>query len=342
MKILLATPLYPPDSGGPSTYAKLLVDELPKRGVEVSVVKFGEVRHLPPVVRHIAYFLKCLTRARGVDAIYALDPVSVGLPASLAAFILGKKLVLRVPGDYAWEQGRQRFGVQDEIDAFQNKTYGRSVERLRKIQKFVACRADKIVVPSEYMRRVVSGWVSDTTDSTGSPQAKVETIYSSVHLPVAYDLPERRPEGFLVVTIARRVPWKGVEALEQVVARESGWHFKLLDGLPHREAMGWVKAADVFALNSTYEGLSHALVEAMALGTPVVATNVGGNPELIANGSEGIIVPPKDSDALYAALKNIEQHPVEARSRAERATERAEQFSIDVTIEKLVTLLKTL
>ncbi|HEY5383473.1 MAG TPA: glycosyltransferase family 4 protein [Candidatus Paceibacterota bacterium] len=334
MRILLATPLYPPDSGGPSTYAKLLVDELPKRGIEVSLLKFGEVRHLPPGVRHVAYFLKCLAHTRGVDAVYALDPVSVGLPAALAAFVMGKKFMLRVPGDYAWEQGRQRFGVVDEIDEFQHKKYGRGVERLRGIQKFVARRAQKIVVPSEYMRRVVSGWVTDAK--------KVEVIYSSIHVPVEFVLPKERPSGFLVITIARRVPWKGIEALEKVVARESSWHFKLLDGLPHNEAMGWVKVADAFALNSTYEGLSHALVEAMALGTPVVATNVGGNPELITPGETGLLIPPKDDEALHAALKNIEQHPDEAHSRAVRAKERAQQFSIDMTIKKLVTLLSSI
>ena len=47
MKILIATPLYPPDIGGPATYAKILEDELPKQGVTVSVVSFHVVRHLP-------------------------------------------------------------------------------------------------------------------------------------------------------------------------------------------------------------------------------------------------------------------------------------------------------
>jgi glycosyltransferase involved in cell wall biosynthesis len=334
MRILLATPLYPPDSGGPATYAKLLVDELPKRGIEVSLVKFGEVRHLPPVVRHILYFLKCLKSARGTDAVYALDPVSVGLPASLAAMLLGKKFILRVPGDYAWEQGRQRFGVNDELDAFQNKKYGGRVERLRRIQKFVARRAQKIVVPSEYMRKVVSGWVADAK--------KIEVIYSSIHLPVEYELPKERPGGFLVVTIARRVPWKGIEALEKVVAQENAWTFKLLADLPNKEAMGWVKSADAFALNSTYEGLSHALVEAMALGTPVVATNIGGNPELITSGKNGLLIPPKDNRALHAALKQIETDKSAAQARAARAMEKAKQFAIEITIEKLVTLLKNI
>jgi glycosyltransferase involved in cell wall biosynthesis len=274
-----------------------------------------------------------LIPGNSADVIYALDPVSVGLPASLAAFVLHKKFVLRVAGDYAWEQGRQRFGVKDELDEFQHKKYSAPVERFRSLQRFVARRAKKIVVPSEYMRRIVSTWLPDSE--------KIERIYSSIHVPVGFDLPADRPEGFLVVTAARRVPWKGIEALEQVVAREKNWHFFLAENLPHREAMGWIKSADVFALNSTYEGLSHLLVEAMSLGTPVVATNVGGNPELIANGSEGLIIPPKDDEALYAALKEIEAHPDEARARAARAQERSQQFSISVTIEELIRLLKS-
>jgi len=332
MKILLATPLYPPQSGGPSTYAKLLVDELPKRGIDVVLVKFGDVRHLPSGIRHAAYFFNCLFLGRKVDLIYALDPVSVGLPASWAAKMLGKKFMLRVPGDFVWEQGRQRFGVQEELDEFQTKTFGKKVERLRRVQQKVANSAAKIVVPSEYMRRVVSGWMKN--------KSKVEVIYSSIHMPVVFELPKDRPDGFLVVTIARRVPWKGVEALEKVVGQEKVWHFKLLADLPHKEAMGWVKAADVFALNSTYEGLSHALVEAMSLGTPVVATNVGGNPELIESGENGILIPPKDNESLYKALKEIEQNKEAAKARAQSAMEKTKQFSSEVAIEKLVQLLK--
>lgn len=333
MKILLATPLYPPEIGGPATYANLLISELPKHGIEPRLLAFSEVRRLPKLIRHLAYFFKCLWYARGVDAVYALDPVSVGFPAALAALVLGKKFLLRVPGDYAWEQGRQRFGVTDEIDEFQIKKYGSKVETLRKVQEWVSGRAVKIVVPSEYMRRIVSTWVNEVS--------KVEVIYSSIQVPPNFELPQDRPAGFLVVTMARRVPWKGIEALEAVVTQEEGWSFKLVTDMPHAEAMGWVKAADVFVLNSTYEGLSHALVEAMSLGTPVVATNVGGNPELVANGSEGVIIPPKDNEALYSALKEIEAHPVEARARAERAQARAQDFSIHKTIDKLVTLLKS-
>src|SRR3989344_4474464 len=135
MKIVIATPLYPPDIGGPATYSKLLFDELPKRGVDVTVLSFGEVRALPKIIRHFFYFLKLLKRGRGVDIIFAQDTVSVGFPSLWASKILGKRFFVRVPGDYAWEQATQRYGVTDSVDEFQNKRYGWRVEFLRKIQE---------------------------------------------------------------------------------------------------------------------------------------------------------------------------------------------------------------
>ena len=57
MKIVLATGIYPPEIGGPATYARILEEEMPRRGIEVTVYPFRAVRHLPRIVRHVAYFL---------------------------------------------------------------------------------------------------------------------------------------------------------------------------------------------------------------------------------------------------------------------------------------------
>jgi len=326
-RILIATPLYPPEIGGPATYAKLLQERLPG----VRLVKFGDVRHLPKLIRHAAYFFKCISASQRADVVYALDTVSVGLPATLAARLTGRKFVVRVPGDYAWEQGRQRFGVKDELEDFQTKKYGWKVELLRRIQRFVVRNAKEVVVPSVYMQTIVAQW-----------GAKAAVIYSSIDLASAYELPNNRPEGFLVVSSGRRVPWKHFDAIERVVARERGWHFFLAENLPRGHALGWVKAADVFVLNSTYEGLSHALVEAMALGTPVIATAVGGNPELIEDGIDGLLIPPGDNHALRAALKEVEQNKEAARARAESARAKLKAFSIDTTIGQIADLLKNI
>jgi glycosyltransferase involved in cell wall biosynthesis len=327
-KILIATGVYPPESGGPATYTKLLEECLPALGFSVQVLPFRAVRHLPKVVRHVAYFFKLLGLSRKADIVYALDTVSVGLPAALTAMLRGKKFFVRVPGDYAWEQAQQRFGVSDELDTFQHKSYGVRVWVLRAAQRFVVNHARAVVVPSEYMKKIVSMWTNGS---------KVHRIYTSITLPPPYALPEDRPKGFLIVSFGRRVPWKGFEALERVVAREPQWKLKIFSELPHVQAMGWLKAADVYVNNSTYEGLSHQLVEALSLGTPIVATDAGGNREVV--GACGLVVPTKDDEALYKALKEIEMDKVGVAARATQGLVQAKHFNIDTTITQLVELL---
>jgi glycosyltransferase involved in cell wall biosynthesis len=67
------------------------------------------------------------------------------------------------------------------------------------------------------------------------------------------------------------------------------------------EVASWLTAANVFCLPSYAEGCPNSVIEALACGRPVVATNVGGIPELV-NSESGILVPPQDSEALAEAL----------------------------------------
>lgn len=334
MKLVIATPLYPPDIGGPATYAKLLAEGLPARGIGVELVKFGDVRHLPKVVRHIAYYRRVRHALQNADAVLALDPVSVGLPAALAARRAGKPFVVKIVGDYAWEQGRQRFGVAQELDEFvKAKHVPLAVRALRSVQARAARSAARVIVPSEYLKGIVAAW--------GIFPEKISVIHNGISLPEEYPAVQR-PDGFLIVSSGRRVPWKGFEAVERTIDREQGWHFFLAHGLPREEVLAWVKAADVFVLNSTYEGLSHALIEAMMLGTPVVATRAGGNPELIEDGVTGILIPPGDEEALHTALKSIVSNAPAARLRAAGAKERVRAFSVQAMLDATAKLLKSL
>ena len=174
MKILIATGIYPPSVGGPATYSKMLHDELPLKGIEVEIFSFDEVRHLPKGISHIVYFAKAFSRARGCDIVYAQDPVSVGLPAFFASLFFHKRFFLKVVGDYAWEQGMQRFGVTDLLDEFSKRpssNYSFPVRFLRGIESFVALRAEKIIVPSKYLKRIVSRW--------GPLEEKISVIYNA-------------------------------------------------------------------------------------------------------------------------------------------------------------------
>jgi glycosyltransferase involved in cell wall biosynthesis len=90
--------------------------------------------------------------------------------------------------------------------------------------------------------------------------------------------------------------------------------------------------ADVFVLSSRSEGLPMAILEAMAAGLPVVATAVGGIPELVADGETGLLVPPGDADALAEALRRLVADPELRRRLGDAARTRVEErFSLAAT-----------
>jgi glycosyltransferase involved in cell wall biosynthesis len=89
-------------------------------------------------------------------------------------------------------------------------------------------------------------------------------------------------------------------------------------------------AFDVFCLPSLFEGMPVALLEAMALGVPAVATAVGGTPEVVADGVTGRLVPPKDPAALAAALLQLLTDEGRRQAMGSAAHARAEaRFSIN-------------
>lgn len=335
MRVVIATPLYPPEIGGPATYAKLLEEGLPSRGVEVVVVTFSEVRHLSKIVRHYAYYRRVLKAARSADLVLALDPVSVGLPALYAAKKVQKPFVVKIVGDYAWEQGVQRFGVTQSLDEFvRTKKISFPVLVFRYIQKYVAQTAQKVIVPSDYLKDIVAEW--------GIATERIYRIYNAVEIPAALPVHTKKDGEFLIVSSGRRVPWKGFEAIEKIAQAFPKWRVFIASGLSRSEALGWVQAADVFVLNSTYEGFPHALIEAMMLGTPVVAAGNKGNKELVTQGETGLLVTPGDDNSLREALTTVLHDPTTARARAHAAQEQVKKFSLTRMLDATADLLKSL
>jgi glycosyltransferase involved in cell wall biosynthesis len=81
----------------------------------------------------------------------------------------------------------------------------------------------------------------------------------------------------------------------------------------------WLRSFDIFVLPSRSEALSNSLMEAMACGCPVVASNVGGNPELVDDGARGLLFEPGNPQALAGALRRLMEDPDLARSFASNA-----------------------
>ena len=94
-----------------------------------------------------------------------------------------------------------------------------------------------------------------------------------------------------------------------------------------------LKGLDVFVLPSRNEGISNTILEAMACALPVVATDVGGNAELVEDGRTGAIVPPGDADALASAIEAYVSDAQRRREHGRRARERIEQqFSMQAMV----------
>jgi glycosyltransferase involved in cell wall biosynthesis len=92
-------------------------------------------------------------------------------------------------------------------------------------------------------------------------------------------------------------------------------------------------AADLTVLPSLFEGMPNAVLEAMAMGCPVIATSVGGSPELVRHGETGLLVPPADSEALASALIEL----AESTERRNRMRVRSRQISEDFHgIERMI------
>lgn len=96
---------------------------------------------------------------------------------------------------------------------------------------------------------------------------------------------------------------------------------------------------DVFVLPSLGEGISNTILEAMASGLPVVATRVGGNPELVEHGRTGELVPAADPQALADAMEGYAFNPVRRRAHGRSGRERVEkEFSLPAMVERYLDL----
>jgi glycosyltransferase involved in cell wall biosynthesis len=178
------------------------------------------------------------------------------------------------------------------------------------------------------------------------------------------------PDTRLAVYLGRLHPGKGlanlISAWAQVAARQADTRLWLVgEGIEHAALVGQIDAlglsgrvvlpgafdnvedvlaaADLFVLPSESEGLSHALLEAMAAGLPVVASDIPGNAQAIRDGVEGLLVSPGDTTALAAAIEKMFAEPARAAEFGTVARRRVEEhFSLDRMVHSHLALFERL
>ncbi|MCC6738487.1 MAG: glycosyltransferase family 4 protein [Planctomycetia bacterium] len=375
MRILIVTGTFHPEAGGPSRYLLNLATDLSRAGHAVSVVTFGEPfehaypfgvkrisRRWPVPVRLALMAAAVIPRAATADILFVND---YGLPPSVVNLSLRKPVVMKIVGDFAWEWSVRHGEVTENIDDFQGRRHAPKVELVKALQRFYAGRAERIITPSAYLRGIVSGW--------GIDAGRVRVVTNAVD-PAKYPFPESREaaqkllglEGRFVVTVARLTPWKGVDALIRCVPRlPAGWKLLVVGDGPERARLeaqaaaagltqrviftgevaqdrvpAYLRASDVFALFTGYEGLSHVLLEAQLAGLPSVATRKGGNPEVIRHGENGLLVEYGDEPGLGDALVRLAGDEALRAKLAENARRASVEFDWSRLMEKTTAVLR--
>ncbi len=100
------------------------------------------------------------------------------------------------------------------------------------------------------------------------------------------------------------------------------------------DAYKYLKAFDIFVLPSVKEGFPYTILEAMAAGLPIVATEVGAIPEILENQKTGVLMPPADSQALTEAFVSLIKNPEHAKQLGANAQEAVKKFDLKTMIEK--------
>jgi len=382
MRVLITSPVFPPDLGGPAVYVPSLARFLVERGHQVGVVAFcadpnptgfpfpvRAVTRGPLPVRYLKAFFAVWREARNYDVVYVNEHLA--LLHVLAGRLAGKPVVIRIMVDGIWEISHRKGWIGgDDIVTFETKDYGFKVKASRWLQKLWWGWCSRIISCSDFLRRI-------PIDRYGVPESKLKLIYNAYHGPKAESIRETQAEARekvglradrrYVLTICRLMVWKGVDGIIRALKdlpedvhllvagdgdMEEEWtrlaadlglaeRVTFLGNIPHAQIPLMIRAADLFVLNSEYEGLSHTLLEVIHLGTPIVCTGVCGNPELVEHEKNGLLVPMRDPEALREAMERVLSDPDLAREFVEESLRRASIFSREETFPQVEALLES-
>jgi len=322
------------------------------------------------VFSYLKYFEKICRLSRWADIIYVTDTYSVGYFAYLIKKLTGKKYIVRFAGDSAWETAVASGRTRDYIVDFQKNKYGAKIEKLKNKRKKILVNADKVIAVSDFMNKIAR--------AIGVSENKIKTIYNSVDFiksdsfdgkAIASIKKQYGNNAKIIVTACRLTPWKGVDGIIKIIPKLTaglgGVNFLILgDGqelnnlkkladefkvsgqvyflgkIKQAEMINYFKAADLFILNTNYEGLSHAILEVMAAGTPVLTTNAGGNPEIIDNNKDGVLVEFNNERELSEAAVKILNNKEFSDGLAANAKIKLHKFNWSGELAETIKLLK--
>ena len=336
LNILIVTGIFPPDIGGPARFVPHIADELQKKGMHCQIVTLSEQetcngndspavyrikRHQNLIKRFLQVVWVIFRRARTADVLLVNG---LYFENAVATLLAGRPSILKIVGDAVWEQATRKGWTSDSLLEFQNRNEWK-IDLLRALRRIALNRAKYVVVPSRFTKNLVNGWVKKPIS--------IEVIYNAVQslsdFPV-YHCPSKPKSSWRLITVSRLIHLKRIDQLIWVVgklpnttlvvvgdgpelsflkdvAREYGVKEKVefTGPLAPRDVVSEMTASNIFVLNSMEENFPHVILEAMAAGLPVVATRVGGVPEVVVDGKNGLLIQPDRPNELKIRIDEL-------------------------------------
>ncbi|MHA1249437.1 MAG: glycosyltransferase family 4 protein [Candidatus Helarchaeota archaeon] len=342
-KVCIITSIYPPDIGGPAIYSFKLKKSLENLGFDVLILTYSNRiiknkyeqkiirinRNIPSPLRQLLMLYAAIRKIPKYTIIYAQDPISAGIPAVLVGkLFFRKKIIFKIVGDSAWETARRNRWMMDDIDSFQINKYSIRIQLLKYLQRILCILSDKIIVPSYYLKKLIINW--------GITGKKIKVIYNSLDIddlklenPIKINI-NKRDNEILLLSVGRLVNWKRFDIIiktlklldkkfKLIIVGEGPEYKNLkklsktlgvsdrilfLGKLKHDELLYLYEKIDILILLSEYEGYSHVLIEALLKKKNIIASKIGGNPEIIKNYKNGILIQ-NDPNELRKAILDI-------------------------------------
>lgn len=372
MKILMLIPHYPPLIGGAEVFAKTLADYLAERGEKVHIVT-GRITPLlnkkdnenatlhrvsmvsmKDLVNHSYFYLFtgfplmmwksiALIKREGIDVVH-----TVGSIASVMGLILSKltnkPYISTIQGGYPKYPDRiiNIFGLWLIRRAFSNSSLVHCISTfLEKSCRQLGARKTLVIPNGIHLNRL--------------------TFLNKKEIKEKLRIGEEK----IILTAARLIEIKGIKYLikafnkvledqnnirlliigdgpekKKLVNLSDQLHLKdrvsFLGHMPQEQVLSYMCASDIFVGPSLVEGLGNVFIEAMACGTPVIGTTVGGIPDIIEDEVNGLLVPPGDSKAIAnAILKILDDEELRIRFSKKGLMVVKEKFAWDNICERI-------
>jgi len=245
--------------------------------------------------------------------------------SALGSTLARKPYAVKLTADPAFERSRRRGLVEGNVDDFQGHSGGPAVGLLRFARDVELRRAAHVFTPSAYLRELAVGWgvAPDHVSVLPNPSPVLGELGPREELRRAFGL-----NGATLAFAGRLTAQKslgrtleavaGADGVELVIAGEGperelletragelgiGDRVTFLGPQPRERIIELFHAADATILSSSWENFPHTVVEALAVGTPVLAMEAGGVSEVVHDGVNGLLVGPGDTAALSEAVR---------------------------------------